>query len=541
MPMKLNAFCLGIYDVTFTKITRLPFPFLSKNGILEMSPEFRKLTYALLGVSLLSACAPADVTQHAIQETVTKDLAAVYQHGGEAAALKLEDVLARGLRYNLDTKVAELEALIGRDDITLDMLSALPSVTGKMQRVGRNNPGGSSSLSLLTGLESLQPSISSDQYRKTYQLNMEWNLLDAGINLARSRSTTDRAQIAAERRRKIYHSVVQDTYSAFWRAAASQEALPMIDDLLQKTRDQLKIMDEEMAAGIVPLASTQERKAMLLDKRKQLTDLKEGLMLAEVELKTLIDYPLDQPIKLDLEGHDWLSAGKIPQIKGDMLELEETAFQNRPELREEILNKRISSRDIKLSILETIPGFSIFTGYNKDSNQYLAEPEWVDWTLGLTQSITKLITLPARHERAVHVDELSDKRRQALVAAIITQVHVSKARFDFLANSYNEMHDADLNNQEILKRAENFNKVGMMSAPDMLSAEISARVSHINKAFAYTGVQDAYGRFINTMGVDLWDADNAGLSVPDFAKQLRKNLDNEEIFAAVTQTTETGG
>jgi len=506
-----------------------------------MSPEFRKLTYALLGVSLLSACAPADVTKHAVQETVTKDLAAVYQHGEEASALKLEDVLARALRYNLDTKVAELEAIIGRDDVTLDALAALPSVSGKMQRVGRNNKGGSSSFSLLTGQQSLQPSISSDQYRTTYQLNMEWNLLDAGINIARARSSSDRALIAQERRRKIYHGVVQDTYSAFWRAAAAQESLPMIDGLIQKSRDQIKTMDDEMAAGIVPLSTTQQRKAQLLDKRKQLNDLKEGLMMAEIELKTLIDYPLDQPIKLDLEGRDWLSVGSIPQIKGDILQLEETAFQNRPELREEILNKRISSRDIKLSVLETIPGFSIFTGYNKDTNQYLAEPEWVDWTLSLTQSITKLITLPARHQRAVDVDELSDKRRHALVAAIITQVHVSKARYEFLSNSYNEMHEADLNNQQILKRAEDFSKVGMMAGPDLLNAEIDASVSHINKAFAYANVQDSYARFINTMGVDIWDADNAGLTVPDFAQQLKKNLANEEIFVASTETTEAGG
>jgi outer membrane protein TolC len=300
-------------------------------------------------------------------------------------------------------------------------------------------------------------------------------------------------------------------------------------------------MDDEMAAGIVPLSTTQQRKAQLLDKRKQLNDLKEGLMMAEIELKTLIDYPLDQPIKLDLEGRDWLSVGSIPQIKGDILQLEETAFQNRPELREEILNKRISSRDIKLSVLETIPGFSIFTGYNKDTNQYLAEPEWVDWTLSLTQSITKLITLPARHQRAVDVDELSDKRRHALVAAIITQVHVSKARYEFLSNSYNEMHEADLNNQQILKRAEDFSKVGMMAGPDLLNAEIDASVSHINKAFAYANVQDSYARFINTMGVDIWDADNAGLTVPDFAQQLKKNLANEEIFVASTETTEAGG
>lgn len=520
-------------------------PFLPHSSVKRMpvlmSYNFRKFTYVLMGISTLSACAPANVTQSAVQETVTKDKAAIYQHGNVTESMKLEDVLARALRFNLDTKVAELDELIAADDVTLDQLSALPSVTAKVQRVGRNNQGGSSSFSLLTGTESLQPSISSEQYRKTQQLNFEWNLLDAGINLARARTSSDRALVAQERRRKIYHNVVQDAYSAFWRVAAAQSAMPAINTLLEQSKAQLTAMDEEMASSIVPIGQTQESKARLLDKRKQLLDLKERLFLAEVELKTLIDYPLDQPIKLDLEGKNWLSVDTVPKIKGDMAQLEETAFLNRPEVREEILNKRISTRDIKLSILETIPGINILFSGNRDSNKFLAEKSWVDGTLGLTQSITKIITLPARYTRAKHVDELSDKRRQALIAAIITQVHVSKARYDFLADSYHEVQLTDENSQAMYQRAENFGGVGMMSASDVLNAKIDASVSYINKAFAYANLQDSYGRFITTMGVDLWDADNAGLTVPDFAKQLKKNLSNEELFVASTMSEQVGG
>ena len=76
------------------------------------------------------------------------------------------------------------------------MLNSLPSVTAKAQRVGRNNDGGSSSFSVLTGQETLEPSISTERYRNTQQLNVEWNLLDAGINLWRAKSTSDRMLIA---------------------------------------------------------------------------------------------------------------------------------------------------------------------------------------------------------------------------------------------------------------------------------------------------------------------------------------------------------
>lgn len=492
-------------------------------------------------ILFLSACSPeaGSVKPSDIQETTAKDLPKVYQHAEVTGSLKVEDVLARALRYNLDARVAEMDELITAEDLSIESLNALPSVKAKIQRVGRNNRGGSSSLSLLTGLQSLQPSISSDQYRNTQLLNVEWNLLDAGITLGRARSTADRVLIAQERRRKIYHNIVQDAYAAFWRVAVAQAALPMVDDLIQQSDEQIGVLDEQVKQGIAPLDEVQGKKATLLEKRKQLSDLKQGVLFAEIELKTLIDYPLDKSIAVDPGQKDWLAVGEVPKIKGDVTHLEQSAFMNRPELREEILNKRISVRDIKLSIIETFPGADIVLGFNRDSNSFLANKTWIDGVIGLTQSINKIITAPARYDRAKKVDELSDRRRQALVAAIMTQVRVAKARFDFLSGSYGENEAQNKNAQDILKRILNFQAAGMMSKPDVVNARIDAGISTVNRALAYAELQEAYGRFITTMGVDIWDADNASQGVPEFASQIRKNLSREDIFLIASDVGKT--
>jgi hypothetical protein len=183
-----------------------------------------------------------------------------------------------------------------------------------------------------------------------------------------------------------------------------------------------------------------------------------------------------------------------------------------------------------MSIIETFPGVDLILNFNRDSNSFLANKTWVDGIVGLTQSINKIITAPARYDRAKNLDVLADRRRQALIAAVITQVHVAKMRFDFLSEAYDESIDADKNAAEILNRAKNFNATGLMSGADLLNARIDAEVSAINRSLAFAGIQDAYGRFITTMGVDLWDADSAGLSVPDFARQIKTSLSNENIF-----------
>ncbi len=498
-----------------------------------MDSKLRASLLALVSLCMVPGCAPFEtggIEPAVLQETVAKDRTQVYQHGEISDKLKLEDALARALKYNLDTKVAEIDELIAADDVTLDMLNSLPSVTAKAQRVGRNNEGGSSSFSVLTGQETLEPSISTERYRNTQQLNVEWNLLEAGINLWRAKSTSDRMLIAQERRRKIYHSVLQDTYAAYWRAAAAQISLPMIDELLAGTNVQSERIAEQIKQGIVPLGDAQTARAALQDRRKKLQDMKQGLMLAGTELKTLIDYPVNQPLVLDLEGHDWLNAGALPGIKGSFDDFEKTAFTNRPEIREEVLNKSISQRDIKLSIIETIPGADLLFTYNYDSNKFLEYHKWVDGIVGLTQSINKIITAPARYQRAKDVDQLSDKRRQALVAAVITQIYVAKARYDFLAEGYTDSAQVAKDSHEVLARAQNFSSTGLMSEAELLNVKIDSSITAINKAIAYADAQDAYGRFVTTLGVDLWDADDAGLSVPDYAKQIKKNLTDENLF-----------
>ncbi len=473
------------------------------------------------------ACAPTKpLTPADVQSRVDEDIKKVYQQDDISGALTVEEALARGLRNNLDLRVAEMDELISREDVTLAMLQALPSMSMKGQRIGRSNPGGSSSFSLLTNTQSLQPSISQDQYRNLYQLNAEYNFLESGLAIGRSRNASDQQLVAAERRRKVYQSVVQDTYSAFWRAAVAQETLPIIQNLLAETEKQRANLDEQRRLGIVVQGQVQQAKTDLQARRQQLIGLQQSMALAQTELKTLIDYPLSKSLVLDLGGRSWQGDDSLPKIAGKIEDYERTALYNRPEVREEILKKRISVRDIKLTILETIPGFELLVTQNYDENSFLSYHKWTDGIATISASINKLITLPARHNRAEKSDLLADKRREALLAAVITQVHVARARYDFLSLLYNENLQAAGNAEANLKRAINLKDTGMMSGAEQLNIKIDSQVALTNRAFAYADAQDAYGRFINTMGVDLWEAGDANLSLPDHAAAIRRKLDD---------------
>lgn len=496
---------------------------------------YKTLNYlALSGLILISGCAPVakPVDNAVLLDIVEEDRQKIYQSSnGAEQGMKIEDALARAIKYNLDTKVAELDALIAADDVTLQMLNALPSLNAKVQRQGRSNEGGSSSFSVLTNSESLQPSISQEQYRNVVRLSAEWNLLDTGINVWRGKTASDQMLIAQERRRKIYQGVVQDTYIAFWRAAVAQETLPVIGKLLNDIDAQLENNAKQLQMGIVPIGDAQSRKTQFLEKKMQLNRIKNGLSLAGLELKTLIAYPLKEDLYLDLGNQNPLEADALPALKENVEKYELKALSNRPEIREEILNKRVSTRDIKLSLLESIPGLELLLTYNYDSNKFLVDNSWLDGIGGITSSINKIITAPARYKKAQNIDLLSDQRRQALVAAIITQVHVSMARYDSLNAEYKAQDQSMKHAQNILKRAQDFKKTGLMSKAELLNVEIESSIASINKAFAYADAQDAYGRFINTLGIDVWDEYNPNLSLENYADQIRKKLTLSDVLA----------
>ena len=110
--------------------------------------------------------------------------------------ITLYEAMARALKYNLDHRLKLMENALARKRLTSANLSLLPSLTAEAGYSGRNNFSGSNSRSLLTGVESLESSTSSDRDLQTFDLTMSWNILDFGVSLGQrqpgSRSRPDR-------------------------------------------------------------------------------------------------------------------------------------------------------------------------------------------------------------------------------------------------------------------------------------------------------------------------------------------------------------
>lgn len=484
------------------------------------------VAYALPLIALLSACGSnqAALEPSEMRRTIAEDMREAYPPEAQGEVLTLEMAIARGIKYNLDAKVAQMENYVAKREASLAGLDALPTASLTASRIGRNNLGGSSSRSLQTGVQSLEPSISTDQYRNTASLDASWNLLDAGLAIARARGASDREKVSMERRRKVFEDVVTAVYAAYWRAAAAQRLQPKIRELIAAANTETKKLDAAVKAGVIPFGDAKTLKGSLLDKRSALMTLQDRLLLAEAGLKALIALPPGSPLRLDISDKDWLEGRSLPRLSRSDDALHSIALMHRPEMHEQFLNKSISARNVKLEIFSTFPGASAVLGAKHDANSFLANNDWVDWTFSLTQSITKLLTLPARYQRAKADQALTEKRRQALVAAVMTQVTLARLRFDYLKEFYAAATEVDENSRQLARRAAGFAKTGMMGSPQRVVAEIDAAMTGANRLVAFGDAQEAYAQLVSSLGIDIWSGDGDGVALPEISSAVRRNL-----------------
>lgn len=475
--------------------------------------------FASVGVILLLAgCSGSrvdlDSSEHA--DLLRADRAAAEQRSPNAQAvntpslqyqngivhLSLEDAIKRGLSYNLDARVAAMEALSQQSAVSVAQLRALPGVTATGGYSGRDSDGSSSSRSVLTGQQSLEPSISTDQHRRTASLEMNWNLLDAAIALADATRADDDAGVARERHTKVIQNVERDVYAAYWRALTYQDIANKNTDLLTKADAQLNNFDLAVEQDLLSADEASEKSALIIERQKAYRDLHDRLQLAEIELKSMLSLPLDAKLVLTTKRKD--ITGHIARVlEANVTDQEWTALENRPEMREEILKKNITIMDTRREVFQTFPGFELFYGKNYDSNQFLTLPNWDSWSLKIVQSLTGIFTLPGRYTAAKDKQLVADARRQALSASILAQTHIGRARLATTAANYRTSEKAEKAAQRkaaaMLGRKDN----GFAAGEAAMRAAFDAAIEEMRSGLAYAEMQEAFAAFNNTLGLNL--------------------------------------
>lgn len=433
--------------------------------------------------------------------------------------LNIDQAIARALKYNLDRRAKMMEEALALKQFDVSRFDMLPKLLTQAGYNWRDNDKISMSRNSKTGEYSASQFISQEREHFFGSLGVSWNLLDLGVGYFNTLQQADRALIAGERRRKAMHLLMQDVRTAFWRAYSAQKlrddvraATVLAEDALVDSRK----AEEERLRNPVDALRYQRQ---VLESLRLLEAIDQELSTAQIDLATLINAPIGQPLRLvepPLDGgHDPLA------IPVDVME--ETAMTANADLREQHYNARIAREETRKTLVKLFPNLIFNYGMNYDSDRYLLNNQWRDAGVQLSFNLFNLLTAPTQMRLADAGVKLADQRRVAMQMAVLTQVHLARQQY---ANARNQFQRADAIWQtdnrisEHMKHREASQTQGKL---DSVANQTTAILSLLRRYQALAQVQSAEARLLATLGVEPAIGSVDDISLPDLTQYITRS------------------
>jgi len=470
----------------------------------------RLLTTSILGAALIGAgctTAPQNLTSTETAQNA-QDVRAeiIAQQEPVTGSITLYEAMARALKNNLDHRVAMLELDLAAKDYDLSRYDLLPQVVANGSYYGRDNQPGASSISLLSGNESLEPSTSTERDVFTSDLSATWNVLDFGLAKIRSEQLADERLIFEERRRKAIIEIMEDVHSAYYRAVSAErlnarlgQLEATVDSAFTQSRSQFALR----RTAPMPALSYQRE---LNDIQAQAQRLTRDLQAARMELTALMGMSADQEYTLQAPSR----AARPTNLAMGYSEMLDTALINRPEIRESLYAQRIGDAEIKKAVLEALPSIEGFGGLNVNSNDFLFNQNWVDYGARASWNLLKVFSTPARKRKAKAGAELERQKGLATAMAVMTQVGVARARYEGLMEAYETANNGAQVQSDILQQIEALSQASNASRQTLVREQMNAILSEARRDNIHAELAEASAHIYTAMGYDPYTADVRG-------------------------------
>ena len=436
-------------------------------------------------------------------------------------ALTLHEAFARALKYNLDARVKMMEESVAQDDLDLSRFDMLPKVVANAGYTSRDRVDASSSTSILTNRQSLEPSTSSDMNRRAADLTLSWNILDFGVSYINARQHGDRRLIAQEQRRRVVQTLMQDVRRAFWRAASAQKLSAKVRDAVRAAESALPAARKaEQEALRSPIDSLRYQK-LLLDLLRQLESVDQLLATAKTDLAALIALPPGRSFSVAIPVR-----GMPGPIGISVKDMEEVALLRNPDIREMSYQRRISVDESRKALLRLLPSANLIYSPNYDSNSYLVHNHWSYGAARVSGYLNNILQAPYQIQRAQTVETLAEERRKAVSVAVLAKLHIAYQQYYSAAREYrlsNRLADVD---DRLFQQIANRASSDVQSELEKISAQVSAVNSDLRRYLSYADAQAALGRVYATLGLDPVADEAATLDIKDLAATIRKSMDD---------------
>lgn len=480
---------------------------------------------AAAALSACSAIAPTSLDpQQLVQTNQVDRVAAQRDVEPISAALTLDEAIARALKYNLDRRTRLMEEALAFNQLDVSHLDMLPRLMAQAGYGNRNNEKAtySSKYTPIPALSNFEDSsYSSERNHGTADLGLTWSLLDVGLGYYGTKQQAERVMIAAEKRRKAMHVLMQDVRTIFWRAASAQKLRAAVSSTIALAEDALADSRKAETERLRNPLDALRYQRQLLENLRLLEAIEQELSSAQIELASLVNAPVGQPIRIDESQIELIddSVFKLP-----MTRLEEVALENNADLREQHYNSRVAREEVRKTMARLFPNLSFSYGVKYDSDRYLVHNNWNEAGVQLSFNLFNLFTGSTQIKLAEAGVALADQRRVTTQMAVLTQVHLARLQ---LINARSQLlradaiYDAD---QKIAEQVRNRATVQAQSKLDQVSNDTTAILSLLRRYQALAQLHVAENRLVANLGLEPRIGSTDELSLVELTKQLKGSV-----------------
>jgi outer membrane protein TolC len=482
--------------------------------------SLRMLAGAIIAIALLGGCAfrPQSLSDADRLAEADRDMRDVFSAQEPLKhALTLDEAFARAMSYNLDERVKIMERAVAQRDFELSKYDMLPKVIANAGASTRDNELASSSTSVLTRRQSLEPSTSTDRDLKFADLSVSWNILDFWVSYYNAKQQADRVLMVEEQRRRVLQALFQDVRRAFWRAAAAQRLNGEVRDSIRVSQRALessrKVESEALRAPIDALRYQRS----LLDALRDLEYVQNELAVAKTELAALINLPPGTVYTVAVPSNLRLEGLRVP-----VRQMEEVALARNPDIREASYQVRITADETRKMLARNLPGINFNYGPAYDSNSYLVNNTWTGGAVRLSANLISILSIPEQMKRGQIAEDTAVTRRQALSMAVLAKLHIAYQTYLSAQKEYRWAEQLASVDRRLYQQINNRTETDAQSELERVSARVSALQSDLRRYRSYADAQAALGRLYDVIGVDPVPGEVTSLDIASLSASIRK-------------------
>lgn len=435
-------------------------------------------------------------------------------------AISLEEAMARAVKYNLQQRVGLMQRQLEDNTLQLSNLSLLPQLAATAGWRGRDNVSGSSSESVTSGQQSLEPSTSSDRATRDANLRLSWNVLDFGVSYFSAKAQANKVLAAEETRRKVVADIVQQVREAYWQAAGAERLQPQVQQALADARGALEqARQTERQRLLAPLDSLRYQKS-LLEMIRQLEVVEGELSVAKSRLASLMNLPPSTDFRLALPD---AASYSRPALAYNLADLEVTSMTQRPEIRSESYQARNAVLESRAALLKLLPGANLFVGGNYDSNSFLVNDNWADAGLQVSWNLLNVLAYPTVKKAGESRQQVAELRRQAMRMAVLTQVNVAWREFQRSSQVFERSNELQQVQDGIFQQSERAYSSQAQSRLERVRTATETVLATRTRDRAYAEMQVAHGAVYQAAGLDPLPEQIAGAGIAQLSQAIAGN------------------